>query len=116
MSAVRLWTKDDCILEAQEWEVVYGRPPGRLEWSQRRPHRGTRPSATTCIRLFGTWTAFIEAAGFTPRPKGFPLDMARTGTGGRGFRDREVARRAGRISAARRRQRGEDPLGKYATA
>ncbi len=69
----------------------------------------------TCIRLFGTWTAFIEAAGFTPRPKGLP---ARHGThrhGGPGFRDREVARRAGRISAARRRLRGEDPLGKYAS-
>lgn len=78
------WTRDLVIARMQEWTRVYGGPPsvmewmptqarlrGRPEWAQRfADAKGHWPGARTVMRLFGSWTAGLAAAGLEPRACG----------------------------------------------
>jgi excisionase family DNA binding protein len=58
------WTPQDCIAAALEWNAKHGDQPSANEW---RKATYRHPANATCIRIFGSWNAFIAACGFTPR-------------------------------------------------
>jgi len=71
------WTRDRIVAAIQRWARRTGKPPTRVAWEQ--PLRGLlsaegpvepkhRPSAATVVKVFGSWSAGIAAAGFEPRP------------------------------------------------
>jgi hypothetical protein len=63
-TTVREWTKDEAIVAIFEWRYARGDLPKAHDWSlQTHDH----PSQQQVRRLFGTWNAAIEAAGYTPR-------------------------------------------------
>lgn len=71
------WTPERIILAMHRWARRHdGRPPGYRDWvlSPRRNKsswgRRSWPSAEMVRKVFGTWNAAIEAAGFAPRPPG----------------------------------------------
>jgi hypothetical protein len=79
------WTRERCLAAAHEFSKHRGRPPTSIDWDPYRLRRagmtdrlkvwdaGTWPGRSTVFRLFGSWTAFMEAAGFPPnraRPRG----------------------------------------------
>lgn len=80
----RIWTADAVALAIEEWAAEYGEPPrgtewnpwqarymGRDDWAQRfEAADGQWPSAMTVVRVFGSWSAGIAAAGFKPRSVG----------------------------------------------
>lgn len=78
------WTRDAIILAIQEWAAKYGEPPSSPDWNdwqarnelhdeervrryERERAAGTCPCHKTVHRVFGSWNAAIEAAGFQPR-------------------------------------------------
>lgn len=78
--ARRVWTRTLIIERIREWAAMYGEPPAVPDWvpwqarnamhdeeRARRAESGYWPSPCTVVRLFGSWNAGIEAAGFTPR-------------------------------------------------
>jgi hypothetical protein len=52
------WTKDEALRGVREFAGQYGRPPSSTE------RAANVPSQPTAARLFGSWSAMIEAAGF----------------------------------------------------
>lgn len=87
--ARRIWTREIIAERIQEWESLYGYVPGALDWMPSsvrwRIDRGEAPESamaraerfeagdgywpwsTEVFRVFGSWNAAIEAAGFVPR-------------------------------------------------
>lgn len=80
----RLWTRETCIAAIKWWADLYGEPPGALDWWSPDPAQvrgnavraeryarlhaeGKIPHHHSVRRVFGSWNAGIEAAGFTPR-------------------------------------------------
>jgi Homing endonuclease associated repeat len=71
------WTEERIIQAIQRWAERHdGEPPAAHEWRRKRQRDlrpmlgngpGSRPSACTVYRVFGSWNAAIEAAGFRPR-------------------------------------------------
>jgi hypothetical protein len=56
------------ILRAiRNWKLVTGRPPTFKQWNTVTGHY---PHASTVRRMFGSWSAAIEEAGFEVPPKG----------------------------------------------
>lgn len=86
------WTPRLCIDKAHEWEAEHGEPPAAINWNpaamrqRNREHllaawaEGDWPSLATVQRLFGSWNAYLAAAGYEPRTK---ADPANRGPGGR---------------------------------
>jgi hypothetical protein len=84
-----IWTCERIVEKIHEWAELYGRPPGVMDWSpnharrhpslsqelkQRKIERfgvGRWPSVEAVYRYFGSWTAGLAAAGFSPNPSGF---------------------------------------------
>jgi len=63
------WTAELVIDAALAWKQAYGRPPSAEQWRKVGtnpilPH----PSLKAVERRFGSWNAFMAAAGFEPRP------------------------------------------------
>lgn len=79
--AAKVWTKDAITTAVKAWAATYGEPPAVPDWSpqnsremhdEKRAQRwidadGAWPHFQTVVQTFGTWSAAIEAAGFTPR-------------------------------------------------
>lgn len=79
----RIWTREmiiDCI---RDFADKYGKPPGARDWNppdaisdyrddiaERFHEDGCWPYVDTVQRLFGSWNAAIEAAGFKPLKPG----------------------------------------------
>ena len=60
------WTREKVIAAIKTWAKRHGAPPKLSDWQgigRDAPH----PSAPTVLRVFGSWNAGIEAAGFEPR-------------------------------------------------
>ena len=53
------WTRELAIAAIGDWTAAHGRPPTAAAWTGTDPRR---PSASTAIRLFGSWTAALRAA------------------------------------------------------
>lgn len=58
------WTREMAVSAVRDFAEEYGYQPVSNEAGR---HYGL-PSWATVIRLFGSWNAMIEAAGFTPYP------------------------------------------------
>lgn len=56
-----VWTREEVITAIQAWERDRGRPPARKEWAVTT---AAHPTAEDAVRLFGGWTAALNAAGF----------------------------------------------------
>lgn len=97
----RVWTADNVVERIREWADRYGDAPAMADWSphiarhqlhdEDRARRcedaiGCWPSPDSVIRIFGSWNAGLEAAGFTPR--------APHGGGGNQFLRRAVRERS----------------------
>jgi len=80
-----VWTRAALIFAIQEWAHEHGEPPAMHDWNphtarhylhdETRARRfeeadGAWPWCTYVVRVFGTWNAGIEAAGFAPRATG----------------------------------------------
>lgn len=59
----RVWTRSQAIAAVIEWKLKTGRLPRSHEWVYQTDWR---PSEKQVRRLFGTWNAVLEAAGFEP--------------------------------------------------
>lgn len=56
------WTEESIVLAMRAWHRDTGKPPTSTAWSKSAPGR---PTAQTVIRIFGSWTVGLEAAGFS---------------------------------------------------
>ena len=76
----KVWTRDRLLAAIQAWAECYGGPPAICDWDPTRAREnlhdtarearyfaGDWPHAHTVIREFGSWSAGLEAAGFTAR-------------------------------------------------
>ncbi len=75
------WTPEAIVAALRRFHEEFGRTPSAREWNTtvaRRRHpdlaarqrSGEWPDTSIVQRVFGSWNAGIEAAGFTPRPTG----------------------------------------------
>ena len=69
----RAWTKEKAIAAIQAYVEHNGRSPSAREWVRKDAEAPPRPVATTVIKLFGSWSAGLRAAGFEPRKSGAPV-------------------------------------------
>jgi len=64
VGAQQVWSRAQIIECAREWAATHGRPPRTTDWqfacSGADDHR---PATPTVYRLFGSWTAMVDAAG-----------------------------------------------------
>ncbi|MEP6812240.1 MAG: hypothetical protein ABI990_04550 [Actinomycetota bacterium] len=61
------WTPDTIVYAITLWYRKHSRTPFTSEWD----HAGeNHPSRQTVARVFGSWNAAMEAAGFAARPRG----------------------------------------------
>lgn len=58
------WTPQQILKACVDWYVEHGEQPAANDW---RKASYKHPTNATVIRLFGSWNAMIEAAGFKPR-------------------------------------------------
>jgi hypothetical protein len=81
-NTLRSWTRDEVIAAIFNWRYDTGDLPRSHEWAVQTCWR---PSEKQVRRLFGSWNAAIEAAGYTPRRRfttaatGTPLDGTHAG-------------------------------------
>jgi hypothetical protein len=72
------WTRDVIIAAIQGWAREHGSPPAATDWNSALARRRGRPPRdiekypplSVVQDMFGSWSAGIEAAGFTPTPIG----------------------------------------------
>jgi hypothetical protein len=74
------WTGDRIVAAIQAWAQRTGQPPTSEEWRQPLSapvntadglaRRSSRPTTARVIRVFGSWSESIEAAGFHAAPPG----------------------------------------------
>lgn len=64
-----VYTQTEIIEAMQSWAQEMGQPPSCADW---RHPSAYRPSQSQVIRRFGKWNHALEAAGFRPRPFGYP--------------------------------------------
>lgn len=70
------WTEQRIITAIRRWAAQRGgKPPTKAQWWRvesvpRWAHIPERPSVSTVVSRFGTWSAAIAAAGFEPRTRG----------------------------------------------
>jgi hypothetical protein len=65
-AAVR-WSRETTVAALRVWAESWGRSPSLEQWRRASP---AHPSAATVRRLFGSWNAAVEEAGFVPRRPG----------------------------------------------
>lgn len=58
------WTSEQMIRAAQQWTVEHGRQPRTVDWLRSGPYW---PAQSTAAKRFGSWGAYLRAAGLTPR-------------------------------------------------
>jgi len=63
------WTPETIVYAITLWYRQHSRPPFTSDWDQAGENH---PSRQTVARVFGSWNQAIDAAGFTPRPRGRP--------------------------------------------
>lgn len=89
----RAYTREECIALARTWERETGAPPTNTDWDPAlrrkslrnlldrvqqhqaaiaRFEHGGYPAAVTIRKHFGSWNAFINAAGWAPRTQTRP--------------------------------------------
>lgn len=61
------WRADTIVYAIELWHRRYTRAPSALEWERAGENH---PSRQTVMRVFGSWNAAIEAAGFAPKRQG----------------------------------------------
>lgn len=61
------WTRETIVYAINLWHRKHSRTPFTSEWDQAGENH---PSRQTVARVFGSWNAAMEEAGFTPRPRG----------------------------------------------
>lgn len=67
----RKWTPEVIIAAIQRWTVLHGETPSAREWlTAEHASRREWPPCSVVQREFGSWSAGIAAAGFTPRRRG----------------------------------------------
>lgn len=72
------WAREECERALLVWVYKHGRVPRRCDWLRIDPAH-ERPTSSTIRNLYGTWNAFLEAAGYpvnkawTPREQRLPL-------------------------------------------
>ena len=78
----RTLSDEEILAAIRRWTRRHGEPPAWADWSPARARRqgqewrvarylsGDWPSSNTVVRRFGTFSAAVEAAGETPRPRG----------------------------------------------
>ncbi|MCW2924398.1 MAG: hypothetical protein JWM98_1802 [Thermoleophilia bacterium] len=85
------WTRGEVLERIREWTHQHGKPPAASQWNPARAQsfadaamaksrvwlegiaafkEGDYPGQDTVERLFGSWSAGLEAAGYASRPKG----------------------------------------------
>ena len=108
------WTPETIVYAITLWYRKHSRTPFTSEWDQAGENH---PSRQTVARVFGSWNAAMQAAGFTPRPRGRqPRSLARGSPcrrvasdvvllPGDGIGPEVAARSAARARAARARGR-----------
>jgi hypothetical protein len=64
-----VWTRERIIEAIQTWVAQHGSVPSSESWIVAGENR---PTCNTVRNAFGSWSAGIRAAGFTPRPGGRP--------------------------------------------
>jgi transposase len=85
------WTRDRVVEAMNSWATEHGRPPFSPEWCP--PPRGSGwPSVSTVIRLFGSWNAAMEVAGFEARPSHIAIRPPARDCRGRTREEREALR------------------------
>ena len=62
--ARKRWTKAEVLRRMHAWDELHGESP---RWEDWKGAGGEWPPATVVQRLFGSWNAAIEAAGYEPR-------------------------------------------------
>lgn len=104
--SIQQWPADLLLDRIREWANIYGEPPATPDWcpwharylgDEARAKRwedadGYWPWFTIVVRRFGSWSAGIAAAGFTPRP-------SHGGGGNQARRRRTGNRHTGRLAA-----------------
>lgn len=90
----REWTPEKIIAAIQWWNAAYGEPPATTDWNDwsalndygdparaeryRQLHaQGRVPQSATAVRVFGSWNAAIQTAGFEPREPGIVANRHR---------------------------------------
>ena len=61
------WTPETIVYAITLWNRKHSRAPLTSEWAKAGENH---PSRQTVARVFGSWNAAIEAAGFRPRSRG----------------------------------------------
>lgn len=61
-----VWSEDDCIKAAREWEENYGSLPKSYDWTQHK-NGFNRPSYQTIRKVFGGWRGFMRAIAEVPK-------------------------------------------------
>lgn len=81
----KVWTREAVIVAIQEWAAAHdGEPPAATDWMHADPSDAWPVAGTVYAPGGGpflSWNAAIEAAGFTPRPRG-QYDRARWSAAG----------------------------------
>ena len=60
-----VWTREAIVAAGQAWHEKHGKPPTAADWRKATPQH---PSDTVVRVRFERWNAFLEAAGWDPRP------------------------------------------------
>jgi hypothetical protein len=61
------WTREDVLAQFASWASIHGRAPTAKDW---QTAAAQHPSNSAVTRLFGSWSAAVQAAGLTPRKRG----------------------------------------------
>ena len=69
------WTAAEIIEEIRAFAEREGEPPKSSDWRLLPRSGPPRPTAWVVEQCFGTWNKGIEAAGFTPRRRGWGRDL-----------------------------------------
>jgi hypothetical protein len=79
----KVWDRESILAAINAWTVEHGTPPTAMDWNPsmarargrndraRRHAEGDWPFYSTVVAYFGSWTAALQAAGWTGRPVGY---------------------------------------------
>lgn len=60
------WTREACESALFEWAFAHGRVPRARDWKVSGPDH---PAEQTIRKVYGSWNAFVVAAGYEPKVK-----------------------------------------------
>lgn len=85
-TSVPRWPREATLRAIRRWAESRGAPPTSVQW---RRANAEHPSEATVRRLFGSWNAAIETAGFPPRRSGMRVvEQRRCAASGRWIPER----------------------------